>query len=1101
MQRSTPLSTQFGPGRNHAGREKAATVSQDDQTVLQSEEEKRRRRRESVENQPPEVPGYELTRLLGQGAFGQVWGGVQVRTGQKVAIKVLKEAGGSSWGYFRHELERLRDVAEHPGIVTLIDADLIASPPYFVMPWLGRGSLANAPVPASPAQAVDWFGQMAAALQFTHEKGILHCDLKPSNVLVDGEGRLRLVDFGQARLHGERGAFGTFGYMAPEQASEGASSPSLRWDIYSLGATIYCLLTGRCPRVSAEDLNSLRSLSDTPERLNSYRQALQQRPLVPVRELNPQVDSDLNALVESCLALDPARRPASAAEILQDLQRRAQGEPLLCRRPWTLGYRLGRVARRPLVQVTMVMSVLLVTVLVSAYQRSLRDNRNLQEQQRQIQREKQALQLQLCDMQSERGTTAAASDPQQALLWWSAALAGLPLDGPGVPERARNLRVRLRYHLFHRLLWKQHQSQRSLGCFSPDGRWLLNARPGQGPELLDAATGQVSARLDGTLVDRLEAGSLAFAPDSKSCAVWMPGGRVGIFGLDGSLSRQISVSGPVLGLRFSGAGELQVLTGDGLFLPAGVRLAESQAGGLWGDRAWTLDASRQLRIWRLSSGSPVGRPQACAVDPSLAAGKIAVATGSGAQVFELENGRAAVPDLLHPDKVLSVCLSPDGRTLATTCADRNLRLWDLPAGILRVTRPYTTDCLALAFRPDSRMLAQSCADGKTRLWDVASGTLAELWRNAGGASEIHFSPFQDKILLLGPTGGMWLRERVPLPMRELPAPLPVTCLAFGPDRQLLAGGPKGLQRWDGRAWRPLSQEPVADLRFAPGAGRLWAGQVVLEGERVVARADAPWLAADFAGDKLLVATQSARFLEEVDLSGGPGRSFPQLGTPAIWCRYQPATGQPAAAANDLGTGFVTLFEGPNLSLSSGEQVLRFEFEPEGRRLAAGGQAGGLYLWDAKTRQELNRFRFTQAVSALIYDLPGRKLAAASLDGTARVFQAESLRPQFNELAHFRRLPVRTLAFSPDGLWLASGCDDGTARIWDARTGLLVTCWLPHDGPVTALAFSPDGRELASASRGGPIRFWDLAVEHPPGDLSAATGMRLDAQTGSVEILP
>src|SRR5690606_4963625 len=92
---------------------------------------------------PPAVEGYRLEERVGTGSFGEVWAAVQVRTGQRVAVKVLSLLPGLDWRYFRQKIERLQEVAEHPHVVTLLVADLGAQPPYYVMPLLRQGSLAQ----------------------------------------------------------------------------------------------------------------------------------------------------------------------------------------------------------------------------------------------------------------------------------------------------------------------------------------------------------------------------------------------------------------------------------------------------------------------------------------------------------------------------------------------------------------------------------------------------------------------------------------------------------------------------------------------------------------------------------------------------------------------------------------------------------------------------------------------------------------------------------------------------------------------------------------------------------------------------------------------
>lgn len=325
---------------------------------------------------PAELSGYRWEGPLGSGTFGEVWAATQERTGLKVAVKLLASNRGLNWHYFRHELSILLEVAEHPHVVTLLDADLSSSRPYLVMPLLSGGTLADHRLPGRPGQlvkALRWLEQIALALHYTHRKGILHCDLKPSNVLLDDEENCRLADFGQSLQMGEGGgSLGTLGFMAPEQlqshplsCGEASSSPDVSWDVYGWGAIGYFLLTGSAPRLGEEDCQTLLGLP-ADQQLSSLYQALRERPLIPVRTLHDGVDEDLAQLLESCLHWDPSRRPESMAGVLADLRRRRSGSPLLCRRPWDWRYRLDRFVRKPMVAVSLMVPFLFL-LFVNTY--------------------------------------------------------------------------------------------------------------------------------------------------------------------------------------------------------------------------------------------------------------------------------------------------------------------------------------------------------------------------------------------------------------------------------------------------------------------------------------------------------------------------------------------------------------------------------------------------------------------------------------------------------------------------------------------------------------------------------------------------------------
>ena len=404
-----------GPIRLCASSQQAGFALSNEDTLFQSDDQQTRAQQASLQA-TPELEGYQLRHRLGAGAFGEVWGGTQNSTGQRVAVKFFLQRNSSELDYIRRELERLREVCDHPSVVSLIDADLEHRPAYFVMPWLGR-SLEGWPDPPTPQQAAEWMKQLAYGLQHTHDKGLLHCDLKPSNIMLDDANLVRLADFGQSRQQGEGVvAWGTLGYMAPEQAMLGSeafgSSPSVRWDVYGLGATLYRILSGRCPYLSDQQLTQLQGLP-LEARLARYREILLGTPLVPARTLNRRVDQDLSDILAACLRTDPERRLASMSMLLQDLERRQSGEPLLCRQPWSPLYRLGKWSRRP----ALVASALLATALLAGGVAAYRQQEAALDKQTRL----------VAAMLSERGVERSRQGSlDEASLWLAAALEKAP---------------------------------------------------------------------------------------------------------------------------------------------------------------------------------------------------------------------------------------------------------------------------------------------------------------------------------------------------------------------------------------------------------------------------------------------------------------------------------------------------------------------------------------------------------------------------------------------------------------------------------------------------------------------------------------------------
>ena len=323
------------------------------------------------------LPGYELQTRLGQGAFGQVWSAVQQSTQQPVAVKLLTQFSLE----LEREVARLRQVSEHPYVVGLLDANLDHRPPFLVMPLLQRslsGAVGlNQDTPHIPlTQMVTWLEQASSALRYVHNRGLLHCDLKPANFLIDSNQDLRVADFGQALADNDsEQRLGTLFYMPPEQAMlEPAPVPSVGWDVYALGASFYQLLTGRLPRGGGDLRERLSGLPSTREVLKTYAQALRQQPLVPIRQLNARVDADLAAILEHCLEIAPERRYADMAGLLEDLRRRRLHIPLACRAA-TPTYVISRFFRRhrASVSVAALGAVALALTVSLAFQRISRE--------------------------------------------------------------------------------------------------------------------------------------------------------------------------------------------------------------------------------------------------------------------------------------------------------------------------------------------------------------------------------------------------------------------------------------------------------------------------------------------------------------------------------------------------------------------------------------------------------------------------------------------------------------------------------------------------------------------------------------------------------
>lgn len=385
----------------------------------------------------PKLPGYTLHGRLGAGTFGEAWAGVQLSTGQKVAVKIFSRHQAMDWNLFRAEVQRLMEVAEHPNVVTLLDANLENTPPFFVMPLLG-GSLADNDLSPAVSQVAEWLEQICHGLGYIHSRGILHGDLKPANLLLDGEGRVRLADFGQS-FATQAGGYnlGTLGYMPPEQIlralDQGEALPDPRWDIYALGATAYRLLAGVVPRMEMRTRTNV-STATVRERLQ-YAFEVSQAPLQPLRLLAPQIDRELAAIIEGCLEPLPHFRYADTEAVLEDLARRRQGLPLNVRRPWTAAYHVGLILRRNPVPVAvgLLFSLLLLGTISLGWREVSRERKLVEQRQQALEGTSKELDQKARQLHEELdnfrqiettvGMAAAGRGQRaEAVLWWAQAL-------------------------------------------------------------------------------------------------------------------------------------------------------------------------------------------------------------------------------------------------------------------------------------------------------------------------------------------------------------------------------------------------------------------------------------------------------------------------------------------------------------------------------------------------------------------------------------------------------------------------------------------------------------------------------------------------------
>lgn len=285
---------------------------------------------------------YELLEEVARGGMGVVYKAKQRSLNRIVAVKTIlagQLATKDQVDRFRHEAETAANL-KHPHIVAIHEVNEHAGLHYFSMDYIDGESLAELVHENSlPSHtAADYLRKVAVAVQYAHEHGTLHRDIKPSNIIIDSDNEPHVTDFGLARplerdsdLTAQGAIIGSPSYMAPEQAEGRNTAVGPASDVYSLGGTLYDLLTGR-PPFQADTVSA------------TLLQVIHDYPAAP-RLLNPSIDRDLETICLKCLEKDPADRYESAAALADDLGRFLDRKPIRARPPHLFG-RLVRWSKR-----------------------------------------------------------------------------------------------------------------------------------------------------------------------------------------------------------------------------------------------------------------------------------------------------------------------------------------------------------------------------------------------------------------------------------------------------------------------------------------------------------------------------------------------------------------------------------------------------------------------------------------------------------------------------------------------------------------------------------------------------------------------------------
>ena len=727
---------------------------------------------------------YELLAEIARGGMGVVYKARQRSLNRTVALKMILTGELAS----EEEVARFHTEAEsaaglkHPNIVNIHDVGVEAGHHFFSMDYIEGRNLEELilenPLPAR--QAASYLLEIAEAIEYAHQQGILHRDLKPSNILIDHTGAPQITDFGLAKqlqkdgqLTGSGQLLGTPAYMPPEQAAgeRGLFAPAM--DVYSLGAILYELITGR-PPFRAEST------------LELVIQVLELDPIAP-RLMNPNIPRDLETICLKCLAKDPQRRYSSAAALAADLDRWLNDQPIHARPVSSLERAWRGCRRRPAIaclSIAVAVAIIAGTSISWWYALQARHEAStaklakqeatsgFEEAQKSEQQERQARQqAEAAQARAIAGEQQARDEQQRAeqnaeLADRNLYIANMFLahrhwqegrlqDARGlleknVPQPGQQDRRGFEWHYLQRQIQSQvlelqgHSDSVLAVAFSLDGKWLASA----GNDLV-VKVWDVKNRVEKLALKdghRKPITGVVFGPESRQLATSSLDGTAIIWDMDkGEKTCQLSGhTGPIQSIRFdpkgsrvvtasddktakvwdANTGQLlftldghELQTRDAVFSSDGKKIATVSLG--WGDtHLWDATSGKHLRTLKQPN---LERLESACFTPDGQYLLVGERVGL-IRVWDVESGKLFKTYHGHVTRVTDIQFSPDGSWFTSSGLGIDVLVREFPSGrVLSDVKVKGIETISLD--PTGKFLATGGSDQKVTIWPVGKPAL------------------------------------------------------------------------------------------------------------------------------------------------------------------------------------------------------------------------------------------------------------------------------------------------------------------------------------------------------------------------------------------